>query len=247
MATIKGKIHLFKGNTKGELQNAYSPLQNFVDSNNNLGDFTTSKLNFDKNTPVDLIVTDEYDGSNQIIINDDKNYPKLINSRFSVQENNTFNIPLHNGNSVTNVYEEQSFEKDVQLLKLYDTIPTLDFLGIKEGGSFKCGSYVFYFKLSDIDGNMTNIIQESSIVQMHIGTPNSKKVRMGMQDENSGKCIKFKLSNIDLGFDYVRIFYERKSTDDSEALVDSYFMIDQNFPIRDQQCEILLTGEETTL
>ena len=247
MATIKGKIHLFKGNTKGELQNAYSPLQNFVDSNNNLGDFTTSKLNFDKNTPVDLIVTDEYDGSNQIIINDDKNYPKLINSRFSVQENNTFNIPLHNGNSVTNVYEEQSFEKDVQLLKLYDTIPTLEFLGIKEGGAFKCGSYVFYFKLGDIDGNMTNIIQESSIVQMHIGTPNSKKVRMGMQDENSGKCIKFKLSNIDLGFDYVRIFYERKSTDDSQALVDSYFMIDQNFPIRDQQCEILLTGEETTL
>ena len=147
MATIKGKIHLFKGNTKGELQNAYSPLQNFVDSNNNLGDFTTSKLNFDKNTPVDLIVTDEYDGSNQIIINDDKNYPKLINSRFSVQENNTFNIPLHNGNSVTNVYEEQSFEKDIQLLKLYDTIPTLEFLGIKEGGAFKCGSYVFYFKL----------------------------------------------------------------------------------------------------
>src|SRR5574344_570336 len=82
---------------------------------------------------------------------------------------------------------------------------------------------------------------------MHIGTPNSKKVRMGMQDENSGKCIKFKLSNIDLGFDYVRIFYERKSTDDSQALVDSYFMIDQNFTIRDQQCEILLTGEETTL
>ena len=79
MATIKGKIHLFKGNTKGELQNAYSPLQNFVDSNNNLGDFTTSKLNFDKNTPVDLIVTDEYDGSNQIIINDDKNIKEKRN------------------------------------------------------------------------------------------------------------------------------------------------------------------------
>ena len=62
---------------------------------------------------------------------------------------------------------------------------------------------------------MTNIVQESGIIQVHMGTPNSPKIRMGMQDENAKKCIKFKLSGIDAGFDYVKVFYERSSTDDS--------------------------------
>lgn len=241
------KTQVLTMNKKGELQNAYTPLQNFINSNNQLGDFTSKKLNFDRYTPIDMIITDEYDGSENIIINDDKNSPRLINSRFSVQENNTFNIPVHQGNTTTNIYEEDTFEKDTQLLKLYDNIPELAFLGISNGGEFKCGSYVFYFKLADADNNQTNIIQESGIVQMHIGSPNSRKVRMGMQDENSEKSVQFLLSGIDNGFDYVKIFYERSSTDSSQALTTSYFMINDNYPIENGKCRILLTGAENTL
>jgi hypothetical protein len=112
------------------------------------------------------------------------------------------------------------------LLKLYNTIPTLTFNGLVEGGSFPCGSYVFYFKLSDADGNMTNTIQESGIVQMHIGPINSQKVRMGMQDENSEKSASFTLEGIDAGFDYIRVFYERVSSDNSGTVVPLYYMID---------------------
>lgn len=232
---------------KGELQNAYQPLQNLINKKNQLGDFTTSNLNFDRYNPVDIIITDEYDGSENIIINDDKNPPRLINSRFAVQENKTYNIPVHSGNAVTNVYEDNTFEKDTQLLKLYDNIPTLTFEGISEGGSFKCGSYIFYFKLSDADGNQTNIVQESGVVKVHMGKVNNKKVRMGMEDENAEKCIRFKLTNIDRGFDYIKIFYERASTDSSQAVVKTYFMIDNQFPIRNGVCDILLTGQEDTL
>jgi len=106
---------------------------------------------------------------------------------------------------------------------------------------------VFYFKFADADGNLTNTVQESGIVQVHIGHPGSKKIRMGMENENSQKCIKFKLTDIESGFDYVRIFYERVSTDESQAIVNNYFMIDQNFPITDNVCEILLTGSEPTV
>lgn len=241
-------IHILQKNVKGELANMYSPLQNLVSESTGLiGDMTTEKLEFDRYNPVELSITDEYDGSTNIILNDDKHNPKLVNTRFSVQENNTYNIPIHSGNNVTNIYDEATFGEDAQLLKLYKSIPTLYFKGLYNGGSFKCGSYVFYFKLSDSDGNLTNTVQESGIVQVHIGQPGSSKIRMGMQDENSEKCIKFKLTDIDSGFDYVRIFYERVSTDESQATVNNYFMIDQNFPILDNECEILLTGSEPSI
>jgi hypothetical protein len=35
---------------------------------------------------------------------------------------------------------------------------------------------------------------------------------MGMQDEDAGKSIKFSITGIDSGFDYMRVFYERSST-----------------------------------
>jgi hypothetical protein len=49
---------------------------------------------------------------------------------------------------------------------------------------------------------------------------------MGMENENAEKCIKFELNGIDRGFDYIKIFYERISTDESQALIESYYMID---------------------
>lgn len=233
-------------NKTGALQNAYMPLQNLI-TKDDIGDFTTPGLNFDPHNPVDIIVTDEYDGSQNLIINDDVNDPRLINTRLSVQENHTFLIPEHSGNTVTNVYDDSTLDRDISLLKLYNTIPTLTFNGLVEGGSFPCGSYVFYFKLSDADGNMTNTIQESGIVQMHIGPINSPKVRMGMQDENSEKSASFTLEGIDAGFDYIRVFYERVSSDNSGAVVPLYYMIDQNFPIINGKAELTLTGEEQTL
>jgi hypothetical protein len=39
-----------------------------------------------------------------------------------------------------------------------NNIPTLTFDGLLDGGSFNCGSYVFYFKFADSDGNLTNTI-----------------------------------------------------------------------------------------
>lgn len=235
-------------NKHGNLQNGYSPLKNLINSETlTIGDFTTKELKFNKNTTIDLIISDEYDGSRNIILNDDVNTPKLINDRFSVQENKTFEIPIHNGNYVTNVYDEIKLNDSSNLIKLYNNIPDLEFLGLEEGGAFKCGSYVFYFKLSDADGNMTNIIQESGLIQVHIGQPNSTKIRMGLQDENAQKCIRLKLNNIDSAFDYIRIFYERQSSDNSQAVSTSYYMIDQNFPINSNSTEILLTGNENVL
>jgi hypothetical protein len=94
---------------------------------------------------------------------------------------------------------------------LYTSIPSVEFLGLGEG-SFNCGSYVFYFRLADSHGNMSNVIQHSSIVQVPVGELGTYKLRMGMEDNVAGKSINFRLQNIDSGFDYVRVFYERTSS-----------------------------------
>ena len=73
-------------NKTGDLTNSYSPFQNLTsESTELLGDFTTEKLNFDLEHPIDIIAQDNYDGSVNLILNDGKNTPKLINSKFSVQ------------------------------------------------------------------------------------------------------------------------------------------------------------------
>jgi hypothetical protein len=221
----KNTSKVYEINKSGELQNAYSPLQNLM-TDEDLGDFTTANLKLSPDNPVDIILTDEYDGSQNLILNDDVNEPRLINSRMSVQENHTFLIPEHSGNSVTNVYDDLTLNKDISLLKLYDTIPTLTFNGLLEGGALPCGSYTFYFKLADADGNLTNTIQESGIITIHIGTIGTTKVRMGMQDENSDKQVSFTLSGIDSGFDYVRVFYERSSSGNDGVVTPLFYMID---------------------
>ena len=232
-------------NKTGDLAMVYKPLQNLV-KDTTLGNFTTEKLNFNRYDAQDMLIVDEFDGSTNIIINDDNNQPRLINSGFSVQEDNTFLIPEHYTNTVTNIYDDTTFGEDTQLLKLYNKIPKLTFKGLGEG-SFKCGSYVFYFRLSDSVGNMSNVVQHSSTVQVFIGENGTYQVRMGMEDENANKSVKFELTDIDSGFDYIRVFYERTSSGADQANTTLFYMIDQNFPIVNGKCELTLTGEEQTL
>ena len=54
-------VDVYGVNKTGELQNAYTPLQNLM-TPKAMGDFTTENLQFDRYTPIDIIVTDEYDG-----------------------------------------------------------------------------------------------------------------------------------------------------------------------------------------
>ena len=91
-------------NKTGDLTNSYSPFQNLTsESTELLGDFTTEKLNFDLEHPVDIITQDNYDGSVNLILNDGKNTPKLINSKFSIQNDSKFLIPDHYGYKDTTI------------------------------------------------------------------------------------------------------------------------------------------------
>ena len=58
---------------------------------------------FDLEHPVDIEIQPSYDGSVNLILNDGLNIPRLINSRFSVLENGTWEIPKRRRNN-DNIY-----------------------------------------------------------------------------------------------------------------------------------------------
>ena len=108
----------------------------------------------------------------------------------------------------------------------------------------KVGNYHFYFKYSDSDGNESDWVAESGLVSVFIGnTPQS--VNTGIRDENSIKSVRFKLSNIDIGYTYVKVYYTRYSADVDGNFIVSASKIDKNFIVTDSGSSyILITGDE---
>lgn len=213
-----------------------------------LSDFTTDKLNFDLNHPVQIECQPSYDGSVNLILNDDKNPPRLINTRFTPMENNTYKIINRIGNNDTNIYDDEQFEIDTSLYKRISRLPKLLFKGIEDGGACKVGNYVFYFKYEDADGNQTDFVTESGVVTCHIGGVNDIfSIKGGIKDENSNKMIKFTLENVDPGYNYVRVYYTRTTSDIDGIRVSKNHLIDQKYIVKNTSCSITVTGYEPTI
>jgi hypothetical protein len=182
-----------------------------------------------------------------MLLNDGKNTPKLINSRFSVVDNNEFKIPVHTGHKNTNIYEEKTFDIDTSLKAIAQKIPQIKYDGLTQfAGSLLCGAYTFYFKLADADGNESEVLAESGLVQVYIGGNSEPdvNVRMGIEDENTGKSVNFTLTNLDTGFDYVHVLYARSSSGNDQAAADTYHKILFDYPISNGECKITITGQE---
>lgn len=211
-------------------------------------DFITKEFDFDLEHPVDIIAQPSYDDSVNLILNDGKNNPKLINSRFSPVGRNKYQIVDRKGTNDTNLYDRgNQFELDTSLYKQSLTIPKLKFIGVQSGGNLPIGNYHFYFRYVDGDGNETDYVAESGLVSVFIGsTPTS--IRSGFRNENSHKLVRFLLTNIDSAYQYVNVYYTRETSDINENSTALAAKIEQKFYVnQSQQCEINITGlEETT-
>ena len=210
-----------------------------------LVDFDTQKLNLSLQNPVDIQIQPSYDGSVNLILNDDLNQPRMINSRFAALENNTFQVCDHNGENDTNIYDNENFETETSLYKLVNKIAKIQFNGIEYGGNNKVGNYVYYFKLADADGNETDFIGESFNVCLFVGTNKDPfSIRGGIRDENSNKIVKFTLSNLDNAYDYVNVYFSRWTSDEDGVPVQEFGFIDSKFHINNGVCDVVITGFE---
>ena len=253
----KAKLHTSVLNKHGQLLNEYQPLYNTIDELGLISDCsttedaiysTTSGLGFDMSHPVDMLIQPSYDGGVNIILNDDKNPPKLINSRFSVQEDSTFKITDRIGFKDTNLYNKNTFASETSLIPHVDKILKISFDGLlDDAGTLQSGIYIFYFKYIDADGNMTEVQGESGLVYIHKGETNTPSaIRFGLENESTDKAVKFTLSNIDLGYNRVQVYYSRIYGNENGRGASIYKILNPFFISANGTCDITITGSEYT-
>lgn len=213
-----------------------------------LVDFETDELSFDINHPVNILPQYSYDGSVNLIINDGKNQPKLINSRFSATERNQYQIVDRKGDNDTNIYDQGSeFDIDTSLHKKTKSIPSIEYKGIFTSGNMSIGNYHFYFRYLDADGNESDFIAESGLVSVFIGnTPYN--IHTGSRDENSHKGVSFLLKGLDSGYQYISVYYTRSTADILQNSTVAAYKIQQKYLIdTSSTCSLKITGfEEVT-
>lgn len=212
---------------------------------NQLVDFDTDELSFDINHPVDILPQWSYDGSVNLIINDGKNIPRLINSRFSPLGRGKYQIVDRKGNNDTNIYDQGAqFDSDTSLYKTYVGIPKIEFINAYQSGNLPVGNYHFYFRYVDADGNETDFVGESGMVSIFKGTQFGS-ITSGFRDENSYKSVKFLISDIDPAYQYINVYYTRSSSDINENAVVQAYKIDQKFLVNNSLiCQVFITGNE---
>lgn len=237
------KVLLQSKSNKGFLAQEYHPFFNLRKENGEITELVTEELNFSLQNPVEMIPQQSYDGSINLIINDKKNPPRLINSRFTVREKNTYERVDRLGENDTNLYDVDKFNLQTSLQKLYTNIPQIKFNGESSSGNLKVGNYVFYFTYCDADENETDIVAESGMVSIFKGTtPHS--IDGGFRDENSYKTISFTLNNIDSEYSYIKVYYIRYSSDIDEHRSTNAYKLHPKYCVKDNRCDILITGFE---
>jgi len=209
-------------------------------------DLDTPKFNFDLNHPVNIEVQPSYDGSVNLILNDDKNLPRLINSRFSTREFNTYEIVDRIGENDTNIYEEDNFDKDTSLYYQFSTNPAISYLGFIKG-TLPVGEYVFYFTYCDADDNESDFIAESGPIPVFIGTDcDPLSMDGGIKNQATDKGIKLRLNNLDKGYAYLKVYYIRIFADYGQNRVYSLRKLYKRFPVNSDRLVIQVTGNEET-
>lgn len=228
----------------GLLVNKYRPFNNLRKSSGEIVEFNTNKLDFDITSPVDITIQPSYDGTVNLILNDDKNKPRLINSRFTVLENNQYSIIDRDGNNDTNIYNDDTLENEVSLYKQSIAIPDVYFLGLAPNGNMKVGNYVFYFKYVDDDGNETDFIEESGIVSCFIGE-SPRSIRGGIDNENSFKSILFRILNCDANYNQINVYYTRSTSSEISDEITTAYKINKSYSVVNSNCNITISGYES--
>lgn len=241
-----------------KLQYTYRPLHNLVHKVNDkyeLFDLNTKKFNFDLEHPVQIDFQTSYDESINIIFNDGKNIPRLINTRFAPYGNNEVKI-IHRDQKLleTNVYEEENFEYNVSLIRVCNSIVGIEFVGEQEDGNLAVGNYTFYFKVADSDDNESDFIGQSGQVVCHKGRLNDPfSIDGGVAAENSHKSVQFKLTKIPRQFTRVYVYYTRNSSTQNGTLTTEYKKITKYFEVSTtnddgyRQADLNITGYDTTI
>lgn len=228
--------------TPEELQECYDR-GGIVFQAGTLVDLDTPLLQFDIHNSVQVECQTSFDGSTNVIFTDNKNTPRLINSRFTPLEGNRYTIVDRYGNNDTNIYDENSFDIDSRLFSTYRGFPTIEVEEILDGGSMLCGSYVFYFRFCNADGDETDVVAQTQNLQLSKGSDSvPQTMQSGYQNENTFKMVRLRINDTLNNYDYVTITYSRITGDEFGSSLKEIYKIDKKYPMTSKT--IVITGNE---
>ena len=247
-----------KYNQEGDMAHEYRPLRNKLLARQaqesetgqqitpkDLTDFRTKEISVDLDNPLNIECQPSYDGTVNLIINDDKNPPRIINTRFSAIEDNRYRIINRNQKEQTNIYEETMIDQQTRLFRNLNLIPRIQFMSVDYFGQLKGGNYTFYVKFADNDFNKTDVVCESGQISVFNGTLSSPKTIMGtLQDERTDKSISIRINNIDTSFQKVYLYYTRETSDPNGARITESAMIKEPYDIKNSHLDITINGFE---
>ena len=246
MSEIKLTVKKYK--SEGDLAHEYNPLHNKLTKGGVIEDFETDELQFDLNKPVDIECQPSYDGTVNLIINDDLNPPRIVNTTYSVIEDNKYRRILRNQTEQTNLYKEGLMDAQTRLFRNINKIPKIELLNIAYHGQLKGGNYTIYLKLADNDYNKTDVIAESGIISVFKGTLEKIYSISGtLEDERTDKAINLQINNIDTSFSKVFVYVRREYSDLNGILKTETFQIKEPYKIVGSSLLLTLDGFEETL
>ena len=239
------KLWVKKYSQEGDLQHTYSALKNKIDKDNSLVDFNTDELSINLNNPLNVECQPSYDGTVNLIINDDINPPRIINSRFTKTKDNRYRIINRNQKEQTNLYKSGKIDLQTRLFRNIIKIPKLYFVELNHFGQLKGGNYTFYIKYADSDYNKTDIVCESGQVSIFKGNLyDITSISGTLQDERTDKSIKFKLDNIDQSFSRFYVYYTREYSDTNGFRLTETKLLTKPYDITSSSQELIINGFE---
>ena len=226
----------------------YQPLKVGIDENGNDCDLRCPYFGFNFENPLSISIERSFDNSVNLIINDGLNQPYLINSGFHAKEFNKCQVIKRYGKNNTNRYnisDQTAFKLQTSLYKDTTTLSKFEFNGLNTGGQLKIGNYTFYAIVCDKDGNESDIICESGMIPVFLGTDGDPfSIDGGILDMRSDKFISLSIKNIDENYQYLKLFYTRCTSDKNQNGNTLAYKINKIYEVINGECSISITGYE---
>lgn len=241
MESNSHKIEISQFPKEGELQKTYSALHNYV-TENSIGAFVTNEISYNLKNFVDIETQLSYDDSINLILNNNEEAPRIINTQFRVLGNNRYEYLTRNQNVATNLYREGHIDSTTDLFLRSSNWPVIDLVNVTETGQLMGGNYTFYIRYCDEDYNETEVVSESGIVSIFKGS-NPSTISGTLLDERTNKTINLHIDNIDSSFSKFYLYFSRDTSDLNGLSLTKYYKISEPFVVPENGI-ISITGYE---
>ena len=241
------KLEIRKYEQEGDLATEYQPLRNYINENDEIVGFDVEgdEWQIDLTHPLNMECQPSYDGTVNLIINDDFNPPRIINTRFSKLEDNRYKIINRNQKEQTNLYRKGKIDQQTRLFRNINKIPKIDLVNVSNVGQLMGGNYTFYIKFADNDYNKTDVVAESGIVTVYKGYENKINTISGtVFNERTDKAITLKISNVDTSFSKIYVYYIRETCDNNGFRITKAGMYSVPYEIKNEDVAITINGFE---